>query len=210
MNNRHFIILLAAVIVIFGIQAYMISGMNDKLDKITTKDHQIASAQKDIIRPLDKRIKPVPAPVPSLDLDEKFFNDPSWNPYKEMQRMQRKMDKIFGDSFSRFHRYTTTDDFIKEPDINLKEKSDRYIVTVNAPGADESTLNVKVEDQRLHISINTEHKEDITEDKEDHYQYHERFMGEFQRVLTLPGPVNADKMKTDYHKGVLTITLPKK
>jgi HSP20 family protein len=35
-------------------------------------------------------------------------------------------------------------------------------------------------------------------------------MGEFHRALTLPGPANAAKMKTDYRNGVLTITIPKK
>lgn len=207
MDNRNFKILLAVVIVIFGIQAYMIRDMHNKLDKITGQDHQVASAPT-YIPPLDKLIKPSPAPVPSLN--DKLFNDPSWNPYKEMQHMQHKMDQIFGDSFSRFHNYAATDNFIKEPDINLQEKSDNYIVTVNAPGADESTLNVKIEDQQLHISIKSEHSKDVTDDKEGHYQYHERFMGEFQRVLTLPGPVNANKMTTNYHNGVLTITIPKK
>ncbi|MDF1584637.1 MAG: Hsp20/alpha crystallin family protein [Methyloprofundus sp.] len=207
MINRQFNILLAAVIVVFGIQAYMIRGMHNKLDKITEQKPQVASAPT-YIPPLDKLIKPAPTPAPSLD--DKLFNDPAWNPYKEMQRMQRQMDQIFGDSFSRFHSYAATDDFIKEPDVNLQEKSGNYIVTVNAPGADESTLNVKIEGQKLHISIKSEHSKDVADDKEGYYQYHERFKGEYQRILGLPGPVNANKMTTEYENGVLTITVPKK
>jgi HSP20 family protein len=46
-------------------------------------------------------------------------------------------------------------------------------------------------------------------DKNGTYQYRERFVGEFQRTLILPGPANAAKMKTEYHNGVLTITIPK-
>ena len=37
----------------------------------------------------------------------------------------------------------------------------------------------------------------------------ERFYGKFQRALTLPEPVAADKVKADYKDGVLTVTLPK-
>ena len=37
----------------------------------------------------------------------------------------------------------------------------------------------------------------------------ERFYGKFQRALTLPAPVAADKVKANYKDGVLTITLPK-
>jgi HSP20 family protein len=85
-------------------------------------------------------------------------------------------------------------------------------VTMNVPGADESSLKVELEDQRLHITMRTERaKEEKTEnDKEGQYRHQERFIGEFQRVLTLPGPADASKMKTDYTKGVLTITIPKK
>jgi HSP20 family protein len=39
--------------------------------------------------------------------------------------------------------------------------------------------------------------------------FRERFMGEFHRTSTLPGPANAAKMKTDYRNSALTITFPK-
>ena len=84
------------------------------------------------------------------------------------------------------------------------------MATVNAPGADESSLDVKLEDRILHISIQTEHAEDQTDEKNGQYSFRERFMGEFHRALTLPGPANAAKMKTDYRNGVLTIIIPKK
>jgi HSP20 family protein len=76
----------------------------------------------------------------------------------------------------------------KVPDVDLQEKSDQYIATVNAPGADESSLLVKLEDRTLHISIKTEHAEDQSDEKNGQYSFRERFMGEFHRALTLPGP----------------------
>jgi len=66
-------------------------------------------------------------------------------------------------------------------------------VTVNAPGADESSINVKLEDRILHISIKTEQAKEETDEKNGKYQYRERFVGEFQRILTLPGPADAAK-----------------
>jgi HSP20 family protein len=74
--------------------------------------------------------------------------------------MQNEMEQLFSDSFSRFHMNTPLGSLNKVPDVDLQEKSDRYIVTVNAPGADESSLVVKLEDRILHISIKTEHAED--------------------------------------------------
>jgi HSP20 family protein len=40
----------------------------------------------------------------------------------------------------------------------------------------------------LHISIKTEHAEDQSDEKNGQYSFRERFMGEFHRALTLPGP----------------------
>ncbi len=37
----------------------------------------------------------------------------------------------------------------------------------------------------------------------------ERFTGRFQRTVTLPVPVAADKVKAQYKDGILTVTLPK-
>ena len=93
--------------------------------------------------------------------------------------------------------------------MDLQEKAGSYVVTVNAPGADEPSIDVKLNNQVLSISIKTEHAKDETTDKNGKYQYRERFVGQFQRTLTLPGPANAVNMKTEYHNSVLTITIPK-
>src|SRR5690606_1096848 len=83
--------------------------------------------------------------------------------------------------------------FNKTPDAELRETADSYIVTVNLPGADESTFDVRVEDDILKISVKTER---LSEDSKSSEQYRrrERFIGEFQRTTTLPGPVESSRM----------------
>jgi HSP20 family protein len=67
-------------------------------------------------------------------------------------------------------------------------------------------LGVSLQDGALVIS--GERKAEKVEDGvEIHRQ--ERFYGKFQRALTLPAPVAADKVKAQYKDGVLTVTLPK-
>ena len=95
----------------------------------------------------------------------------------------------------------------KIPAIDLKEEPDRYVVTVDVPGADESSLDVALDGRQLTLSINTEN---VTEQSENNgYQRRERFRGEFQRSITLPGDVDQASMKTELKNGVLTITLSK-
>lgn len=201
-NKRIIIVITAVLVIVLGIQSYMMLQLNDRLNQLSGQEKQAGSPQIKIPKLPDLNF-------PKPGLDDELFKDHSWNPYEEMQRMQKEMEQLFGDSFSRFHLNTPQGSLSKTPDIDLQEKSDRYIVTVNAPGADESSIVVKLEDQVLHISIKTEHADDKTDDKNGHYSYRERFMGKFHRALTLPGPANAAKMKTDYRNGVLTITIPK-
>lgn len=202
MKNETIAIIAAVLVVILGIQAYTMFRLNDRLNQLSgfysqTSDYQTKTPN-------------LPKPkLPKSNTDDEFFKDRTWNPYAEMQHMQNEMERMFDNSFSRFHMKTPIGSLSKTPDVDLQEKSDRYIVTMNAPGADESSIDVKLEGQVLRISIKTEHAKDETDDKNGQYQYRERFVGQFQRALTLPGPANAAKMTTEYHNGVLTITIPK-
>ena len=200
MKNETIAAIAAVLVIILGIQAYTMFRLNDRLNQLSGFYSQTGEPQTLSNLPKSNR--------PKSD-DDEFFKDRTWNPYAEIQHMQNEMEQMFDDSFSRFHMKTPLGSLSKTPDVDLKEKSDRYIVTVNAPGAEESSIDVKLEDQVLRISIKTEHAKDETDEKNGKYQYRERFVGQFQRALTLPGPANAAKMTTEYHNGVLTITIPK-
>ena len=201
MKNETIAAIAAVLVIILGIQAYTMFRLNDRLNQLSGFYSQTGEPQT--------KTSNLPKPnLPKSD-DDEFFKDRTWNPYAEIQHMQNEMEQMFDDSFSRFHMKTPLGSLSKTPDVDLQEKSDRYIVTVNAPGADESSMDVKLEDQVLRISIKTEQAKDETDDKSGEYKYRERFVGQFQRALTLPGPANAAKMTTEYHNGVLTITIPK-
>jgi HSP20 family protein len=197
----------SVLVLVLGIQTFMIFHLNDRLEGLTGQANQENAAQAQIQNQTPKlpdlsRPKPIP--------DIEFFKDQPWNPYEEMQHMQNEMQALFGETYSRFNMNMPLGDFTKVPDIDLQEKPDQYIITMNVPGADLSSMSVKLDDRILHISIKTEQ----TEDKADHnkkgeYRFRERFIGEFHRVITLPGTANANKIETAYHDGVLTITIPK-
>lgn len=70
--------------------------------------------------------------------------------------MQKEIVQLFGDLFSHFH--------------------------MNTSGAGEAYLGVKWEDRVWHVSIKMEHDEDQTHEKNGHYSFRERFMGEFNRT----------------------------
>lgn len=196
MKNETIGAVIALILIILGVQTYMVFKLNDRLNQLSGQDSQTSNFEIKLPKLTPSK------PNPNDDL--------TWKPYEELQRMQHEMDRIFGDSFSRFHMNTPLGSLSKTPDVDLQEKPDRFIVKVNAPGAEESSLKVKLDDQRLQISMKTEQAKEESDDKNGTYQYRERFVGEFERVITLPGPANAAKMATNYQNGVLTITIPKK
>ncbi|TRX01424.1 Hsp20/alpha crystallin family protein [Candidatus Methylobacter oryzae] len=200
MKNETIAAIAAVLVIILGIQAYTMFRLNDRLNQLSGFYSQTAEPQT------KAQTKTQPNPLAN---DDDFFKGGTWNPYAEMQRMQSEMEQMFDNSFSRFHMKSPFGSLSKAPDVDLQEQADRYIATVNVPGADESSLNVKLEDRVLHISIKTEQTKDEGDDKNGEYHYRERFVGQFERALTLPGPANAAKMTSEYHNGVLTITIPK-
>jgi len=199
MKDKVIIAITAILVIALAIQTYMVFQLNNKVNRLNQQDNL------SILQPIKKPQLPV---IPKPDLNDPFFDNKSWSPYEEMQRMQAEMEQLFGDSFSRFHSNQPFGSFDKTPEVDLKDEGDAYIVTVNAPGADKSSLDVKLENQQLHIAIKTDKAEETDKDN-GQYQRRERFVGRFYRVMTLPGPANAAKMTTDYKDGVLTIKIPK-
>jgi HSP20 family protein len=187
-------IITAIAVILFvalAIQTYMFFQLKNQVDQLTGKN------VGDSVQ------------MPSMMMDDDFMNNDSWNPYQEMQRMQNEMERGFGNSFSRFH-LNSKNELTKSPHFDLKEEADRYIATLDIPGGEPSSLNVKIEGQQLFISIKTVRSNEQDEDEgENQYRRQERFIGTYQRTIMLPGPVKQSAMASKYKNGVLTIMLPK-
>lgn len=190
--QKSIITVIAAILFIaLAIQTYMFFQLKNQLDQMTSKNagHSFQ--------------------LPSMTFDDDLLKNDAWDPYQEMQRMQNEMEQMFGNSLSRFH-LNSKNALIKTPRFDLKEESDRYIATLDIPGGEPSSLDVKIEGQQLFISIKTERSNDQDDEVgKNQYRRQERFSGTYQRSINLPGPVKQSAMTTDYKNGVLTIILPK-
>lgn len=96
----------------------------------------------------------------------------------------------------------------RSPRMDLTEGEDAYLVRLDMPGLDKSDIDVKVEGMLLTITGSSE-SEAESRDAAGKTLRRERRSGRFQRTVTLPGPVQADKVDARYENGVLTITVPK-
>jgi HSP20 family protein len=92
------------------------------------------------------------------------------------------------------------------PALDLYEDKDNFVVKAELPGMRKEDIEIALHEGSL--SITGERKAEQKLDDSEVYRA-ERFVGRFQRTVTLPAPVAADAVKANYQDGVLTVTLPK-
>ena len=92
------------------------------------------------------------------------------------------------------------------PSMDVHEDKDQFIAKVEVPGMKKEDIDISLHDGSL--SISGERKTDEKFANAEVYRA-ERFVGRFQRTITLPARVAAEKVRAEYKDGVLTVTLPK-
>ncbi len=173
-------------------------------------------------------VSPQPPPAASntqnqtplgIQPDPFFGTDPfgsgpldNWDPFREMQMMHQRMERLFNDSFGRFMtspQFSGQSSMLQfSPDADLRDEGDHYKVLMDLPGADKGEIEVKVEGQNLMVSGKRD--EQVEEkDKTGTVIRSERRSGRFQRSIPLPGPVKNEAVEASYENGVLSVTLPK-
>ncbi len=126
-----------------------------------------------------------------------------WDPFKELQALQDRIDKLFEESLRGRELAATS----WTPAVDIYETDDAIVLEAELPGMNEKDIEVKVEDNVLTIRGERKFEE---ERKEENYYRMERFYGAFQRSFTLPPNIETDKIKAEYKKGILKVTMPKK
>jgi HSP20 family protein len=92
------------------------------------------------------------------------------------------------------------------PALDISERKDAYLVTVELPGVDADDLEITLEDGLLTIQGERHFAHDSSEQ-----QFHrvERRYGAFRRSITLPAHVIAEGIQASVDNGVLQILVPK-
>jgi HSP20 family protein len=92
------------------------------------------------------------------------------------------------------------------PALDISERKDAYLVTVELPGVEANDLQVTLEDGLLSIQGERYFAHDSSE---QHFHRIERRYGAFRRSITLPAHVMADGIQATVDNGVLQILVPK-
>lgn len=131
-----------------------------------------------------------------------------FDPFRELATMQDRMNRIFGDVYSR----RMDDELMARgawmPPVDVYENDQHEIVLkAELPGLSREDIEVRVENNTLTIKGERKRETDV---KEEQYHRVERSYGAFTRSFSLPSSVDAEKVKADFRDGLLTVTLPAK
>jgi HSP20 family protein len=129
----------------------------------------------------------------------------SWPPFQHLSTLQDEINRLFEAPLAGLARGSQ---FLTGwvPVLDVFEDKDSVVVKVELPGLKKEEIDISLHDGAL--SISGERK--LEEKQEDAETYRsERFYGRFHRSVTLPTPVNTEKVKAAYKDGILTVTLPK-
>jgi len=92
------------------------------------------------------------------------------------------------------------------PALDISERKDAYLVTVELPGLKPEDLDITMEDGLLTIKGE---RQFTSESSEQQYHRVERSYGAFRRAITLPAHVMAEGIQASFEDGVLQILVPK-
>ena len=121
--------------------------------------------------------------------------------WREMDRLQQDMNRIFGDMV--VNRKRKAPSF---PAINIWTAEDCAKITAEIPGVKKDDLEINLTGDTLTLSGVREQAE-LPEGARYHRQ--ERRYGEFNRSIHLPYMIDVNKVTAAFSNGVLTVELPR-
>ncbi|MGB3754781.1 MAG: Hsp20/alpha crystallin family protein [Rivularia sp. (in: cyanobacteria)] len=127
-----------------------------------------------------------------------------YNPWHEMNALQRSFNRLFDDMIS-----TDNSDFgniSKLPAAELSETDDAVNLKLEVPGMSAKDLDIQVTENA--VSIRGERKEETTTEENGTKRSEFRY-GKFERVIPLPARIQNTDVKADYKDGILNLHLPK-
>mgnify|MGYP003694072325 CR=1 FL=1 len=128
-----------------------------------------------------------------------------WDPFREVGDFQSELNRVFDGFFGRTGTMPGGDR-VWAPAVDMYETKDDLVVTAELPGVNEKEVQLSITGDVL--SLRGERTPESGHQPGE-FPPGERWYGRFERHLSLPISVQADKVKATYRDGVLTVTLPK-
>ncbi len=126
-----------------------------------------------------------------------------WEPFRDLARLQDEMTRLLGDE----RMFRAGESVGWTPSCDIYEDEEAVKVRFELAGVDPKNVEVRFENGVL--TLKGERKLE-NEEKRENYHRVELSYGTFTRSFSLPGTIDAEKIRAESKDGVLTVTLPKR
>lgn len=200
---------LALVVVVQ--MAFLLGGFGFARTAFAGSDKSISDAQPQDTQLDNQAVKP------AEPLVLRPFDPSSWDPFREMDAMQKHMDALFEQAFGHARGNLgaglnlsaggTNAEPAFSPEVDIQDKEGKYVIRLDVPGADGTDLTTSLEDNML--TIQGTRTSSSEQGKAGKVSARSQKTEAFQNSFTLPGPVDPETMTTEYKDGAYTITIDK-
>jgi HSP20 family protein len=135
-----------------------------------------------------------------------------WEPFEGLTPLREAMNQLLEGSFVGLNRF---EPFGRIFPMDVLEKDGEYVIEASLPGAKPEQVQITATETALTIRATMKGEGERGEekgekkDKEGTYVRRERYTGEISRMVTLPMPIDPDKITATYAHGVLTLQVLK-
>ena len=130
-----------------------------------------------------------------------------WNPFKELEDMEKRLSSYFGHSALRTETGKEAMTVAEwSPRVDITEDDKEYVIKADLPEVKKEDVKLTVQDDVMSISGERKYEK---EEKGKKYHRVERAYGSFMRSFTLPEDADGGKVNAEYKDGVLNVRLPK-
>jgi HSP20 family protein len=124
-----------------------------------------------------------------------------WNPYQETTPLREMMNRLFEQSVVPGFGWGSQ---AATQSMDVYTEGDNYVIETALPGLSPDAISVSVLANQVGIS-----GEYPAPPEGRQYLLRERASGRFERTVTLPTEVDADKAEPNYEQGLLRLVFPK-
>lgn len=137
-----------------------------------------------------------------------YLTRKTWAPANEMLALSDVMDRLMRNAFVSPAKWIENGANFDAPAMDVTETADGYTVKAALPGWKPEDVDITFENGVL--TVKGEWKEE-NEQNDDKTKWHAKEIryNSFQRNVTLPAEIEADKAQAEFVNGVLTLSIPK-
>ncbi|MBE3605154.1 Hsp20/alpha crystallin family protein [bacterium] len=129
-----------------------------------------------------------------------------WMPgWPSLERFRREMDDLFSRFFGDTEVRGADGTASILPAAESFFKDGKWVMRFDLPGVEPKDIDVSVTGDILTVRASRERRQ---EHRDAEYERREVEYGRFERSITLPKGVDAEKIKANYQHGVLELTMP--